>query len=219
LQLKVIHKYDKVGNLIESDFYSGDESLTSKKINTYNSSNQLVTSKEADADEKILTKETASFDSEGNQILENYRLVNGVFAKMQESVFDIHQNNIENAYFTNSTLVQKEINTYDSLNHKIETIVFFASRKEQDITRYKYDNHNNKIEEVFTKNNLMISKAVSRFDKNNNVIETLTYGIRGNVQKQRKHQYLYDDANQWVRQIILVNGQPTSVALRRIEYY
>ena len=219
LQSKVIHKYDKNGNLLESDFYNQTESLISKKINTFNSADRLISSNEIDTDEQLLAKETASFDNEGNRILENYRLLNGVFTKIQESVFDRHENNIENAYFNNGTLVRKEINTYDSSHNKIETIVFLASRNEQDITRCMYDKQNNKIEEVVTKNNLMISKTHSRYDKGNNVIEILAYGINSNLQKHQKLQYQYDDANRWIRQITIVNGRPTSVILREIEYY
>jgi hypothetical protein len=219
LEWKAINKYDDRGNVIERYVYNPSGYLLSKKINAFDTSGKLIGSNELDDDENPLSKQISSFDSEGNQILATYKMVRGNSVKTVESVFDQRNRNIENSYFTNGSLESKDIHGYDSLGNCIEFTQFYPVRNEQNTIRYKYDKQNNKIEEVRVRNNFITSRSLSRYDKKNNVVETSTYGVMGNLITQQKHQYQYDDEGQWTKQIIMINNNPTSVILHEIEYY
>lgn len=219
LEWKAINKYDVHGNVIERDVYNPVGYLLSKKISAFDAKGKLIGSKEFDADENLLSKETSSFDSDGNQILVTYKLTKGNSIKTVERVFDQRNRNIENSYFTNGSLESKDIRGYDSIENCIEFTEFYPLRNEQNTIRYRYDKQNNKIEEVSSRNNLVTSRSLSRYDKKNNLVETSTYGVMGNLITQQKHQYQYDDEGQWIRQIIMINNNPTSVILHEIEYY
>ncbi len=136
-----------------------------------------------------------------------------------EQVLDANDRVMENSYFLNGTLKNKDRNNYDLVGNLIETILYDPFMNEQQITRYKYDGRNNKIETVVLKSGLVTSKVITRYDERNNVGEVLTYGVLGNLDRHEKRLYHYDLHGNWTKQVVFVNNNPTSVILHQIEYY
>ncbi len=219
LESKILFKYDGSNNNIECLAYNSDGSLASRKVNKFNSENRLIESHEFDAREKIISKKTTRYDSAGYRILTSYEWISRGLVKTLESVFDKNENNLANYYFSDDGLESQEIKQYDVNGNLIETIQYYPLTNEEVITRFKYDEQNNKVEVIVLKNNLVTTKTISRYDDKNNLTETSSYGVQGTLEANHKYLYEFDAESNWTKRINIFNGQPTSVLRRRIEYY
>jgi hypothetical protein len=219
LESKILFKYDENNNNIECITYHSDGSLASKKLNKFDSENRLFESHEFDAREKITSKKTTRYDSGGYRILTCYERISRGLVKTLESVFDEHENNVANYYFSDEELESKEIKQYDVNGNLFETIQYYPLTNEQVITRFKYDRQNNIVGVIVLKNNLVTTKTISRYDSKNNLTETSSYGVMGTLEGRHKYLYEFDAEGNWTKRINIFNDQPTSVLRRRIEYY
>jgi len=218
LESKILFKYDENNNNIECIAYNSDGSLARKTLNKFDSENRLFESHEFDAREKIISKKTR-YDSGGYRILTSYERKSRGLVKTLESVFDGHENNVANYYFSDEELESKEIKQYEVNGNLFETIQFYPLTNEQIITRFKYDRQNNIVEVIVLKNNLVTTKTISRYDSKNNLTETSSYGVMGTLEGHHKYLYEFDAEGNWTKRINVFNDQPTSVLRRRIEYF
>jgi hypothetical protein len=219
LESKILFKYDKNNNNIECIAYHSDGSLASKKVNKFDFENKLIESIEFDAREKITSKRATRYDSAGYRILTSYERASGRLVKTLESVFDKHENNVANYYFSDEELASTETKQYDVNGNLFETIQYYPLTNEQVITRFKYDKQNNIVGVVVLKNNLVTTKTIHRYDVKNNLTETFSYGVMGTLEGHHKYLYEFDAESNWTKRINVFNDQPTSVLRRRIEYF
>ena len=216
---RVINTYDEKDNLVESVMYD-NKGISGKRINKFNSLNRLIESEEFDAYDKKIEKQTVRFDSRNSKIVVVHKWGNGTFIKTSESLYNEQDQNIENFYFSDNTLIRKEINQYDSQGNRIETIQYYPSKNEERTVHFKYDSLHNVVESVVFNNSLMIeSKVITNYDVQHNIVEQFTYGIKGNLKEYVKHQYEYDETGHWTKDITFINKKPVSVRIRKIEYY
>jgi hypothetical protein len=219
LESKILFKYDENNNNIESVTYRYDGSLVSKKVNKFNDENKLIESQEFDVYGKVTNKKTTSYDSAGNRILTSYEWKSRGLVKTLESVFDSSENNVANFYFSDDALASREIKHYDVNGDVVETIQYFPLTNEQVATRCKYDKQRNKVEAIVFNNNLAKSRTLFRYDAKNNLTEILSYGVLGSLESHHEYLYEFDAENNWIKRIHVFNEQPSSVLVRRIEYY
>jgi YD repeat-containing protein len=216
---KIVFNYDKRGNNTDRLVYHSDGSLSSKSVSTFDSKNRLIEVCEFDAFGKIISKKVTTHDSVGHRILTSYEKINRGIVKTEERVFDNDENNVENSYFSNETLTLREIQEYDRNGNLLETIKYYPLEDEQSITRFKYDEQNNKIEEAVLKNNLVTTKTIYRYDDKNILTETFRYGVKGTLEVHYRYVFEFDADGNWTKRIDLFNDKPTAVLVRRIEYY
>ena len=219
LESKILFKYDRNNNNIECIAYHSDGSLASKKVNKFDFENKLIEGSEFDAREKIVSRKTARYDSAGYRILTSYERIRGGLIKTLESVFDKNENHCANYYFSDEVLESKEIKRYDVNGNLFETIQYYPLTNEQIVTRFKYDQQNNKVEVVILKNNLVTTKTIYRYDSKNNLTETFSYGVMGTLEGHHKYLYEFDAEGNWTKRINIFNNQPTTVLRRRIKYF
>jgi hypothetical protein len=218
LQSSVLFKYDKNNNNIECITYNSNGSLASKKVNKFDSENKLIEGYEFDDRKKIIGKTTRN-DSAGYQVFTCYEWISRELVKTLERVFDKNGNNVANYYFSDRALESKEIRRYDTNRNLLETIQHYPLTREQIVTRFKYDEQNNKVEDIVLKNNLVTSKTMSKYDARNNLTETFSYGVQGTLKGHHKYLYEFDTEGNWTKRINIFNDRPTSVSIRQIEYY
>jgi YD repeat-containing protein len=216
---KIIFYYDKRGNNTDRLAYHSDGSLSGKSVSTFDSANRLIEFHEFDAFEKIISKKVTTYDSAGHRILTSYERINRRLVKTEERVFNNDENNVANSYFSNETLTLEEIQEYDRNGNLLETIQYYPLEDEQSITRFKYDEQNNKVEETVLKNNLVTTKTIYRYDDKNNLTETYRYSVKGTLEAHHRHVFEFDAEGNWTKRIDLFNDKPTAVLARRIEYY
>ena len=220
LEKKSTFKYDQAGNLLEATHYGLNNVVTGKEANRYNSQNKLIEHTETGANEKIINRQDIQRNDDGTAIIRSYVLARGRFVKVKESGINEREQNIWNAYFTNGTMTASDTSGYDANHNRVEEIYYDLKKNEKTVTQYKYDNRKNITGAIELNNNLMISsKVLSKYDAQDNLVETLTYGMLGNVIKHVRHTYEKDDAGNWTRDITIINSKPVSVTLHRIEYY
>lgn len=219
LESTILFKYDKNNNNIACIAYRADGSVASKKVNKFDSENRLFESHEFDIRGKILSKKTTTNDSAGYRSLTSYEWIRRELVKTSESVFDKNENNVANYYYSDEALERKEIKRYDISGNVVETIEYFPLTNEQIITRFKYDEQNNKAEVIVLNNNLVTTKTISIYDDKNNLTETYSYGVVGTLEGNHKYLYEFDVEGNWTKRINIFNDRPTSVLVRRIKYY
>ena len=216
---RVIHTYDEKNNLVESVMYD-IKGISGRRIYKFDDLNKLIESDDFDAYEKKIGKQTIRFDSGDRKMVVVHKWGNGTFVKTSESLYNQHDQNIENLYFSDNRLIRKEINQYDSQGNRIETIQYYPSKNEQRTVHFKFDSLHNLIETVVLNSSLMIeSKVITNYDEQHNIMELFTYGIKGNLKEYVKHRYEYDETGNWTKDITFINKKPVSVRIRKIEYY
>jgi hypothetical protein len=218
LEIKTIFKYDKNGNNIEMISYDSKGNLLSKTINAFDSSGKLIQSDET-ADAKVISKQTSAVDTAGNRKVTFYERRSGGFVVTLENRFDKNDNNVGSSHYVDGVLKNQEHRNHDANGNVTEYVLFDPSKQEEIITRYEYDKSNRKIGEVVLKNLMVTSKVMFKYDARNNLSDSFTYGMLGNMVVHEKHVYQYDEEGNWTRQTILINNKPTSVIVHQIEYY
>lgn len=217
---RITYKYTSTGDTLETATYSFSETLLSKWINKFDSQLKLTESKEIDASGKIIGKRIVDRVREDTLRIITYGQVRGEQVKLMESYLDGNNRSISNSIFSNGKAICEVHINYDDKGNKIETDQFYPFKKARIITQYKFDQQNNNIEKIILNNNLMItSKMAMRYDEKNNIIEVLTYGITGRLEKRLHYTYQYDESAHWTKRVAYENNKPTEVTLHRIAYY
>jgi hypothetical protein len=212
-------KYNEKENLIERITYRF-KTVTSRQVNKFNASHKLIESNVFNEYGKNVERKIFRAVANGSSIGLVYTLDKGVLVKTSESLFDDKGRVVETQHWTDERLTGKEINQFDARGNLIEAIIQYPLKKEEQRLLFKYDSLNNKIETIVLNGSLMIeSKILTRYDSRGNITELISYGIKGNVKERIMHRYEYDQEGNWIKDITLVNKKPTSVIIRKIEYY
>ena len=217
---RITYKYTVAGDTLETATYSFSETLLSKWVNEFDSQHKLTKSKEIDASGKIIGKRIVERAGDDTLRVSTYGQLRGELVKLMESYLDGNNRSIRNSFFTNGKTICEVRIIYDDKENKIETDQFYPFKKARIITQYKFDQLNNNIEKIILNNNLMItSKMAMRYDEKNNIIEILTYGIAGRLEKRLHYTYQYDEFANWTKRVAFENNKPAEVTLHRIAYY
>lgn len=220
LEGKTIYKYSAAGDTLETLRYSFNESLISRWINKFDLQHRLVESREVNESGKTIGQKIVEENNSNTTNVITYSQVRGNLVKIMESHVDEINRSAKKFYFSNEKMIREDSISYDDRGNRIETNQFFPLKMKKRITQFKYDSLNNIIEQVVLNDNLMITdRIVSNYDKNNNVIETLTYGVMGKLEKRLSHTYQYNEASHWTKRITFKNGKPALITIHRIEYY
>ena len=196
---------------------------------------------------KKLTRQFSyQFDCNGSIQEINLHEIKGV----QRQIYlynDKDLNNELDILDSNNNLVMKDINLFDDQNQCIQTTNFKADGRRGSITKYKYDEHGNRIESVYIdsndkehstskfmydkENNAVVEKCywdnklqvkiVAKYDNDYNVIEYSNVFLESDP-----HSYVsystyqdFDKAGNWLKSISYIGKVPDKYWERIIEYY
>ena len=115
-----------------------------------------------------------------------------------------------------------------------ESTTYQYNRKGQVIESIKYDKEGNFVEKrLFKYNTQGLVVRIRTYNKDNRLIKTSdkTYNPQGDCIRWEVHnkttkvkivetfQYTYDTHNNWVSAVYFVNGSPTQIIERTLDYY
>lgn len=239
-----ILNFDTSGNIIEKkSLYENGEILSIEKYN-YNNENKIIEKNYVMGDISYLSKYI--YDKNGNNIEETI-YTNGKIEIKNINKFDKNKNLIDHRLYNyEGVLKDKTLSKFNELNLEIETEEYsfngtscvFTNKKSNEydengnlieqkyydekgnlefIYKYVYDENNNEIENIFTKDNT-IKKNKRTIDKFGNCIEGIEY--HNDIQKNKfKNTFSYDKKGNWTQRIHLNEDIVNSIVERKIEYY
>ncbi len=192
---KSVSIYDNKRNLIESNTYQDDGSLTNKFIYIYDDKGKLIEMDNYDKEGNLKFKTTYKYDKKGNK-------------------------NEEYTYTNDGSLLSKYIFKNDDRGNRIEWCDYDYQGNLNNKATYKYDHKNNPIEySRFSDGRNLSLKSTYKFDNNSNLIEELDYNPDGNLDSSKKHIYELDKKGNWIRKITFENDTPTTITEREITYF
>lgn len=219
LLAKETNRYEQNGSLLEQVVYHY-KSIASRKVYVYDAAQRLIESQEFNGDGKYIGRELVKYDVQGNWTIARYRSSNGVFVKVAESYFTESGTNPENIQYTNNRISSRELNRFDSIGQRIESIVTSPLKENDQIIYYQYDSLGNNTERVELNSSAIVeAKIRTTYDQQRNIRDVFTYGIKGSLKERIKHVYEYDEFGNWTKDVVFLNRKPTTVHIRKIEYY
>ena len=85
---------------------------------------------------------------------------------------------------------------------------------------YKYDEKGNNIELNFYKTDgSLSSKRTYKYDEKGNKIELNFYKTDGSLSSKQTYKYEFDTMGNWIKQTTIIDGKPSYLSERMIEYY
>jgi hypothetical protein len=129
---------------------------------------------------------------------------------------------------------RREKETYYMSNAPTESTTYQYNRKGQVIESIKYEKEGNFVEKrLFKYNTQGLVVRIRTYNKDNRLIKTSdkTYNPQGDCIRWEVHnkttkvkivetyQYSYDTHNNWVSAVYFVNGSPTQIIERTLDYY
>lgn len=218
VEWREIIRFDKHGNLLEAERYHFKK-LSGKRVHVRDEFNRCVESNEFDADGRNTVRRKFQFDETGRKTGTTFLLTRGALVKTAECEMDEQGDTLVVSYFSDGELTHQGRRHYVG-GRLAELVISDASQRELKINVYKYDERGNTTETVILNGSrLLESKTMAHYDAQDRLVETLTYGIRGNLTEHVVHQVEYDAQGNWVKDVRLVNRKPVTVRLRKIAYY
>lgn len=135
-------------------------------------------------------------------------------------IHDSRGNVIEhNQYDKNYNLIAKTKYLNNEHGDVIKESSYKADGSPDGITEYKYDNKGNQSEETWinTKGQ-MIQKTEYKYDDDRNLIEAKS-SIPSNLFLLFQYKYVFDNNNNWIKEIFINEGKPENVIKREIKYW
>jgi YD repeat-containing protein len=181
LQSRTRYRYDVKGNRIEDTHYNKEGEMQFKFVMAYDVEGNMVEMKSYLRDGSLRSKSVYTYDHKGH--------LTG-----KSSFKDCHPSG------ECKTLDYKVANTYDSMGHLSESLIYKANGSLDQKTVYRYDGAGNPVEET-------------------------TYTADGSVRKKETAVYKYDQGGNWIEKTTHVVTQdaaqpePAHKIRRTITYY
>ncbi len=223
LESKSIYLYDANGNNLELNSYKHDGSLSSKWVFKYDDNNHKIEKSEFKSDGSLYRKYNYKYDNAGNNIEIVVRSDKYFIRKIVDQ-YNKDNNIIKSmTYDANGKLTTKVLYKYDTNGNKTEVSMYDANNKLVSKTSDKYDSKGNNIESVQHYSDSFMShsngKYEYKYDIHNNEIEEIFYKDNG-VKRKYTYKYKYDKKSNWTQKIKYKNGVvATEIIEREFEYY
>ena len=211
-------KYNKENIIIEETFVCGGRSDLIKYSYGKNGRDVEFTHY---TNGEIAIKQTNKFDRKNNLIERKVYeydgiLRNKILSKMNEQNLEFE----EEEYFFNGTsciFTGKKTNEYDENGNLIEEKKYDKKGNIEFVCKYVYDDKNNEIENIFSKDNI-ITKKTQTLDEFGNCIESIEYS--NDIPKKKfKNNLIYDKKGNWIKNINIKDEIVNGIVERRIEYF
>lgn len=212
-------KYDKENNIIEKTFVGGGNSEIGKYIYDKNGNNIEFTYYHNN--DEISFKQINKFDQKNNLIDHRFYEYNGNLRDKTLSKYNDNGLVIETKeYSSNGTYIvfsSKKTKEYDEKGNLIVEKNYDEKGNLEFIYKYVYDEKNNEIEKILSKDN-SIEKNTRTFDKFNNCIKNFEY-LNNNLKSNFTNNYKYDKKGNWIQRIHFNNDIANRIDEKHIEYY
>jgi len=212
-KLKIL--FDKFRKIVKKEYCEMDI-LTSYEYKFDSNRNIIERTNFSERDRKYeydnkenLTKELM-FDSEGLMGYWTYK-------------YDNKENRVERTGYLSDDFVERWIMKYNDsgqlvkeymVNEVPDTIPTYM------VKTYEYDNDGRLISLISTDPDTQVN-AINRFEYNNKN-DLIEHYSKNNFQRGTKeiitYKYTYDSSNNWTQRIEFINGNPTKISERKIEY-
>ena len=186
--------YDKNGNNIEFTYYQNGE-ISVKQINKFDKNNNLIDHRLYQYDGILKDKTLSKFNDYNLEI------------ESEEYSFD----------GTSCVLTNKKTIEYDNKGNLIEEKNYDEKGNLEFIYKYVYDEKNNEIEKILSKDN-SFEKNTRTLDKFNNCIKGFEY-LNNNLKSNFTNNYKYDKKGNWIQRIHFNNDIANRIDEKNIEYY
>jgi hypothetical protein len=213
-------EYDLSGNLLEVTEYN-DGQLTQHHIYRYNDNGKRIMERMYNGDNVMLWSETFNYDDKGNKIEVVDFNGNGSFRARYTYTYDERGKPIEEHIYKSeaSDKYERVITRYDEEGNPIETKQYDERGTLNYIGRLdKYGNHLSDVEynaDGSVKNKL---GASYRYDPEGNEKEEYNRYVDGSSSKVTST-YVYDQFGNWVRKVVMEEGDVNRIIERFITYY
>ena len=166
--------------------------------------------------------------NENNQKTEfiDYNYVNGKFGEMKKHYshsYTYSKNKLteKSTNINTEKLYSTSIYNYNNGGKMISFLTEYSNNGHKIKQEYIYDSQNYLTQIITYSNGKRNNGPTFINDSKGNVIETNIYKTKGNSIKKvtLKHQYKYDDNNNWIEKTTYSNDLPEIITIREIEYY
>jgi hypothetical protein len=192
------------GNTIEHSSYWENGMLHFKKIFFYDSYGRVMESTSYNKKEKVIGKTNYHYDKSG------YFIEDLSFA-------------------SDGSVKRKNISRYDVIKNQTEETCFNSSDKIDSKYLTKFGGSGNPFEYFeIGKSGKVLFESTYRYDKNNNLIETITIDSKGYLLARLVNQYTFDSVGNWIKKITYLmdmsnaihkNDRPLEIQIRTFEYF
>jgi YD repeat-containing protein len=215
--------FNKDGYIIEINYYDKNNVLLFKEKYTYNDENKLLETTTYKGNGRFSSKYKYSYsnrtirintyDYNGNnlgnfetkKIDNNGKVVELIGSSGYSYIYKYNSggNIIERAhYLPDGEFNRKRIYKYDNLGNIIEEKMTQFDGRFGEQRKYKYDNLGNKIEELMYTNN-----------------ELDFYTLTFKYEFEDKSNSFFSSKKNWIKCIEFINGSPTKITERKLNYY
>ncbi len=197
LHYKCKYDYDNAGRLKTRICYNSEGKQTGTTVFGYHENGVLKIEEYKDAEEIRLSR----YDTTGNELEE-----------MEISLNSNHNDTVSHSTYQ-----------YDKDNNLIKHEKFYKG-KHKHTSHYKYTDDKwheaETVEYDFHENPLY--KKITRYDEDEKITyrEIITYlKPKGKIKEKYTYKYHYDDYGNWTKRIKSSFGNPSTIVIRKIEYY
>ncbi|PKN71964.1 MAG: hypothetical protein CVU50_09245 [Candidatus Cloacimonetes bacterium HGW-Cloacimonetes-3] len=210
--------YDAANRLISMEKKDGNGLVVSGDYHTYNASGLLTESKEY----SLSDTKTHYFTYNDKQQI-SWKKTRDFYGKPYQSIEYIYNaaGNIvrENYYDKNDKLSYYLENSYDKNSNLLDSRTMDTSKKQIRRRVYKYNSHNQCIEESIYQEKKLSSKQTKTYDEQGNAVSIVTFDPMYNTTTRVTRNYSYDTYGNWVKLEIVNNGTKSSEENRYFSYY
>ncbi len=136
----------------------------------------------------------SEYDKHGNLVKEIEYNSDSTFKTYETYAFDRNNHEIEHCTFDKfGKITQKTISKYDNLDDKREELIYNANNELQERVEFVYDNFGQKTEEnSFNKEGILKEKTVFKYDRKGSLIERSIFDENQKLIYSRKYTYFYN---------------------------
>ncbi|PWJ42143.1 hypothetical protein [Sediminitomix flava] len=125
---------------------------------------------------------------------------------------------------------RKNMNSADETNveevfeykkrQKVRYKKYIASEQYTIIQEYEY-NKQKLVSQILSKSitGQVQTKKVLAYDENGNLLSSRIYNPDDQLAEERTFEYTFDDKGNWVQKVVIENGEPYFMTVRKIEYF
>ena len=215
-----IYKYDASGNLTEKTSFKRGGKLTSKSIINYDKNGNMIEQIWYDSDLKVSGSSTYKYDKSNKKILEKIFQPKNQLKSKTTFKYDTKGNKCEEIFYNaEGDTLSRNIFIYD-LEILLSEIEYDASGAIFIRNTFQYDQVGNLIEiKGYNSNDKVVDHVLTKYDENNNVIESISYDTRvGWANYHKTYSYDYDEQHNWIKRISFQDEQPHTIWIREIKY-
>jgi hypothetical protein len=218
LHRKRRNTYDKDENLVKEVSYDSNEDIKWVDLYTYNKKGYLVENTSIDSLGGIFYRLVNKYDRKGNLVKETY---NNTKEPPNIHFYKYDRDNRlieEGGYDSKGNVDWRNEYTYDVNGNEIENRSYGYSIDY--LTTKKYDLSGNVIEQCshYPSNNQLDNKIITNWDSHHNQLKIFNYDGEF-LRKEITIEYLYDENNNWIKEIDYDSDGSIEITIREFEYY